>query len=98
LTLGDDSHLGWAATPEWQKETVRHGVARALGGATAEEMHQSWLTEKRANGWKYSPIKDAEKKEHPYLLPYAELPAEQQKKDVLFAGVVRLMAQALGLQ
>ncbi len=39
-------------------------------------------------------MKDAEKKEHPCFVPYAELPAKQRMKDHLFGAVVRTLAGA----
>ena len=61
-----------------------------------KQSHESWLAEKRATGWKYGPVKDPEKKEHPCCVPYAELPAAQQAKDRLFTGTVRIVAASLG--
>jgi len=55
---------------------------------TAEGMHESWLEEKVAEGWRAGPVKDALKREHPCLVPYAELPLEQRRKDFLFAAIV----------
>lgn len=40
--------------------------------------------------------KGANKKEHPCLVPYAELPPEQRQKDHVFVATVRTMAAALG--
>lgn len=37
-----------------------------------------------ADGWKYGPNKDFERKEHPCLVPYNELPEIQQRKDAVF--------------
>ncbi len=44
--------------------------------------------EKLAAGWTYGPAKDPEAKRHPCLVPFAELPANQQAKDRLFFAVV----------
>jgi hypothetical protein len=50
--------------------------------------HNSWLRQKEEDGWKYGPVKDADKKEHPCFIPYEELPREQQAKDYLFGAIV----------
>jgi hypothetical protein len=42
-------------------------------------------------------VKDPEKKQHPCMVPYADLPAAQRAKDALFLGTVRNMAAALGM-
>ena len=51
---------------------------------TPEQQHNNWVHFKRADGWKYGPEKDFERKEHPCLVPYNELPEIQQRKDSVF--------------
>ena len=89
-SLGDDSQPSWGNAPDWQKASALAGVDMHLANpdATPENSHESWLAQKTAEGWKYGPAKDAEKKEHPCFLPYAELPPEQKAKDYLFRAVV----------
>jgi len=93
---GDFSQPSWSNAPDWQKSSALNGVSGALAGNTPEQSHESWLAEKAAGGWKYGPVKDPEKKEHPCFMPYVQLPPEQQRKDHLFLEVVRAMASALG--
>jgi hypothetical protein len=40
-------------------------------------------------------VKDEGKKEHPNLVPYDQLPAEQRVKDRLFQMVVRVIEEGL---
>jgi hypothetical protein len=40
------------------------------------------------DGWVYGEVKDAEKKTHPCLVPFDQLPLFQQKKDKLFCAIV----------
>ena len=56
--------------------------------AGPEASHNSWLREKGYAGWKYGEVKDEEKKTHPCMMPFDELPAEQKAKDYLFRQVV----------
>lgn len=51
---------------------------------TPEQQHNNWVHFKRADGWKYGVTKDFERKEHPCLVPYSELPEIQQRKDAVF--------------
>lgn len=90
-SIGDLSQPSWDDAPEWQRTSAVNGVkfTRENPGATPADSHNSWLEEKRADGWKYGPAKDPEKKEHPCFVPYDELPAEQRTKDYLFQAVVR---------
>ena len=95
-TLGDSSQPNWGKAPTWQKESARKGVRfHWNGNKTPEESHQSWFEEKQRNGWKYGPTKNAEKKEHPCMVHYGELPVEQRTKDYLFRAVVHAFKEAI---
>lgn len=92
--LGDLSQKPWVEAPEWQRESAIHGVEfhQATPDAPPSASHESWLAEKRAAGWKYGPVKDDAKKEHPCFVPFEDLPPEQQVKDVLFSAIVRALS------
>jgi hypothetical protein len=89
IAHGDTSQLAWDVAPDWQKESAIQGVQGVIEGNSPEKSHECWLAEKSRTGWKYGPVKDPEKKEHPCFVPYTELPPEQQKKDHIFVGVVK---------
>lgn len=94
--IGDSSQVSWEAAPEWQRQSVIKGVEFHLDSLnmgitpSTSASHESWLNEKRADrgGWKWGPVKDPEKMEHPCFLPYEQLPIEQRMKDYIFAGIV----------
>lgn len=88
LTQGDTSQLPWHDAPEWQRSSAILGVQKALDGATPRELHESWMAQKVADGWTFGPVKDADAKTHPCMVPYSNLPEEQQRKDNLFHAVV----------
>jgi len=94
--IGDSSQVSWDEAPEWQKTSAIAGVHSHLDNPNSLpcDSHNSWLKQKEADGWKYGPIKDAIKKEHPCFLPYDQLPPEQQTKDVLFISIVRALNNA----
>lgn len=92
LTQGDTSQLPWTDAPQWQRESAIVGVEKALEGAGPEELHESWTAQKVADGWVYGDVKDADKKTHPCLVPYDQLPAAQQRKDALFGAIVSALA------
>ena len=54
--------------------------------------HEAWMTDKIRHGWKFGPVKNAEAKEHPCLVPFGDLPPHQQTKDRLFQSIVRALA------
>lgn len=90
--LGDNSQAAWEDAPAWQRESARMGVdLHMMGDFGPEASHISWAAEKLANGWKYGPAKDPEKKEHPCMVDFAELPREQQAKDFIFRAVVHAL-------
>lgn len=90
-TIGDDSQAFWNGAPDWQRESAIKGVQFHLDHPDAgpEASHESWLKQKEADGWKYGPVKDPEKKEHPCFVPFAQLPKEQRMKDFIFTAIVR---------
>jgi hypothetical protein len=92
-TLGDLSQPSWAEAPDWQTESARKGVEMHLANpdASPSASHEAWLAEKERTGWKYGPVKDPARKEHPCFVPFSELPREQQLKDVLFKAVVEAL-------
>lgn len=61
--------------------------------ATPEQSHENWCRFKRQHGWALGPVKDEAKKEHPLLVPYAELPESQQIKDALFHAIVNALKE-----
>ena len=88
-SIGDFSQLGWEDAPDWQKQSAINGVDFHLGNDTkASDSHVSWMKEKINDGWVYGEAKDAEKKTHPCIVPYEQLPIEQQSKDYIFKGIV----------
>ncbi len=89
-SIGDNSQLSWEEAPEWQKDSARNGVKFHIANpsAPASASHESWLAQKRDEGWKFGQVKDPAKKEHPCFIPYNGLPLEQRVKDYLFRAVV----------
>lgn len=91
-SIGDNSQSAWEDAPAWQRESVIAGVKAHIDSGltmTPEQSHESWLAHKAADGWKYGPVKDTDKKEHPCFVPYDQLPIEQRTKDCIFGAIVR---------
>jgi hypothetical protein len=89
-SLGDTSHAPWSSAPSDQRHSALKGVQAVLDNPTItpEQLHESWCAQKIEDGWKYGTSKDAEKRTHPCLVPYADLPEFQRTKDDLFRSVV----------
>lgn len=92
-SLGDTSQPAWEDAPAWQRDSAINGVVFHLKNPEAGPSlsHSNWLKEKVDAGWVWGPIKDPELKQHPCIVPYAELPHSQQMKDALFVGIVHAM-------
>lgn len=79
----------------WETGEIRQnvilGVRNARHGMTPEQHHQAWVDDKIAHGWRYGAEKDSERKTHPCLLEFDQLPRYQQDKNRLFIAVVRAL-------
>lgn len=94
-SIGDTTQTEWDLAADWQKQSAIAGVRFHLENpnASPSASHDSWLSEKEKDGWKYGPVKDADKKEHPCYVPYEELPTEQKSKDYLFKQTIHSLAK-----
>ncbi len=57
---------------------------------TPPEAHDSWMEAYFKMGWKYGKARNVEKKTHPDLLPFDELPQDERDKDAIFLAFVWL--------
>lgn len=94
---GDESQPSWEDAPQWQKDSAICGVDahRLDPGMTPEDSHKGWLRHKEKDGWVYGPVKDPDKKRHPCMMPYEQLPVEQRMKDDFFTCIVSLLIDYL---
>lgn len=93
LSLGDESQPHWEDAPDWQRQSAIEGVRHVAANlsATPRQAHGVWLSSKRDAGWTYGAVKDVGRKQHPCMVPYDELPAEQREKDHIFINVVKAL-------
>lgn len=92
--LGDMSHKPWDESAAWVTDSALAGIGHVRSGSTPEQLHDAWCSHKFAEGWRHGLVKDADKKEHPCLVPYAELPEAQRLKDKLYRAVVGALVSA----
>lgn len=85
-SIGDGSQVAWEDAPNWQKVSAVSGVKFHINDpfASAAASHENWLYQKEADGWSYGPTKDVDAKTHPCMVPFEDLPLEQQHKDAIF--------------
>lgn len=93
LAFGDLSQVPWEEAPDWQRKSAISGVEfhRRNPASEPSYSHEEWMAEKLADGWKYGPVKDDAKKEHPCIVPFDELPPDQRAKDYVFAALVHAL-------
>jgi hypothetical protein len=56
--------------------------------STPEEAHNSWWRKYEEMGWKYGEVRDTVAKTHPDMVPFDELPKDEQDKDEIFLTLV----------
>lgn len=90
MAMGDHSQVPWSQAPQWQKDSAVQGVMGVLKGeiTSPEQSHESWMKQKKAEGWKHGKVKDPITKTHPAMLAFPHLPIPQQIKDYVFQAVV----------
>ena len=62
----------------------------------AEHNHDVWALQRMADGWRYGPKRNDDRKEHPCLVPYGELPESEKEYDRQTAREVLKAVLALG--
>ena len=91
--IGDNSQPPFGEAPYWQVISAINGIRHHWNNPelTPEASHQNWVYEKELTGWKWGPVKDEVKREHPCMVPFSHLPREQQVKDYLFSAIARVL-------
>lgn len=52
-----------------------------LAELIAKNVHEVWSQNRMKDGWTYGPVRDDEKKTHPCLVPYEDLPEGEKDYD-----------------
>jgi len=52
-----------------------------LTEALAKNTHEVWAQERMAQGWRFGPARNDQRKEHPSLIPYEQLPEKEKVYD-----------------
>jgi len=99
-SIGDYTQVSWDDAAENIKESARYGVMYRLmnPGSPPSAQHEVWREFKAKDGWVFGEEKDADKKTHPCMVPYEELPQAQKSKDYLFNATFKIATAMLGVQ
>lgn len=69
----------------------------ALSEKIAEHVHDTWAEQRIADGWRFGPCRDDEKKWSPCLVPYDKLPNNEKEYDRQTAlGTIKLILKLGG--
>lgn len=91
VSTGDHSHVAWPELDAQLRTVALMATAGIAEGYTPEKSHAAWMMMKKSQGWRYGQTKNQETLEHPCLVPFSELPLDQQAKDLLWHGTVTAM-------
>lgn len=84
----------WDEAPEEMIRSSVQGVVWRMNNPTApaSAQHDEWMRAKLADGWTLGPKKDPERKTHPALISYGDLPEAVKRKDAVFSAIVLALA------
>ena len=75
---------------------LRGKIAAKLTEKIAENTHENWAQARIREGWIYGPERSDEKKTHPCLIPYGQLPDSEKEYDRRTAMETLKLVVALG--
>jgi hypothetical protein len=85
----------WNYAPEYMKSALIKSIRLVLQGATPEQTHELWLSDKIEDGWTFGKVKDSYARKHPCMLPYEDLPQTQRDKNDLLVAIVSAFAAGI---
>lgn len=90
---GEEQAPAWTYLTPDHREFLASGVdlVRANPAAPDSALHDFWCDRKREDGWQPGPVKDADGKTHPRLVPFDQLPIAHRTKDRLFRAIARAL-------
>lgn len=98
---------GGNVPPAWEDEACTDAMkASSERGAlamlvnpdmTARDEHQRWYNERWEQGWRYGPVRDNERKLHPSMRDFDELPLGERLKDLARIAMAEELRQLIDL-
>lgn len=88
--------MNYAPNPIDTSRAKLSDQVRDLTERLAENTHDLWAAQRIADGWKYGPERNDQRKETPCLVPYDQLPDSEREYDRLTAMETLKAIIALG--
>lgn len=79
--MTDESPASYSPAPIDTSHVELPEEVLALTERLAEHAHDVWARQRIADGWTYGATRDDERKEHPCLVPYRDLPDSEKQYD-----------------
>lgn len=70
---------------------VKHQCGPRRSGSP-EALHDAWVRAYRKMGWRYGPIRDPGRKEHPDMVPFCKLGRLEREKDWVYMKLCEIIA------
>src|SRR4051812_48275708 len=81
VVVEDNSKLKYSPRPLDTKAVALPREIIELTEQLARNTHENWSRQRLAEGWRYGPVRDDARKEHPSLVPYEELSESEKQYD-----------------
>ncbi len=94
---GQEAYAGWDTLDDEGKASTLESVSYVIAhpDIDAGTQHRQWMEQKEAAGWSYAPVRDNDKKHHPMMVAFEDLPEQEQRKDALLNAIVRALGTDL---
>lgn len=96
VLLGEAPIASSNFTPADRERRIKAMQECAARSTSDQERHDSWFKMHIDSGWVYGPEFNSEKKTHPNLKPWEELPASVKSKARIFDIVAKTALQLTG--
>ena len=86
----------WSTRDEAFRKQYLEITAKMMGPdrfKSPEDAHDSWWDAYVELGWTYGPVRDADAKTHPDMVPFAELGWEERVKDAVWIALNEIARQ-----
>ena len=73
--------MSYQPKPIETQQVVLPPALKALTEQLAEHVHDTWARQRFQDGWTWGPKRDDAARQHPCLVPYAQLPDSEKEYD-----------------